>query len=89
MRRCGHGLPTADREVVQFLGPVGDTVVLNVKFLIAEWGEGGCIESPARVQVRHDEENVINDHAPNGHALTLSVPSRAPLQVLPEVVRGA
>ena len=31
MRRCGHGLPTADREVVQVLGPVGDTVVLNVK----------------------------------------------------------
>ena len=26
MRRCGHGLPTADREVVQVLGPVADTV---------------------------------------------------------------
>jgi hypothetical protein len=39
MRRCGHGLPTADREVVPFLGPVGDTVVLNVEFLKAEWGE--------------------------------------------------
>ena len=45
MRRGGHGLPTADREIVQFLGPVGDTVVLNVEFLIAEWGEGGCIEA--------------------------------------------
>ncbi|MGA9162802.1 MAG: hypothetical protein WB297_18310 [Actinomycetota bacterium] len=44
MRRCGHGLPTADREVVQFLGPVGDTVVLNVEFLTAEWGKGGCKE---------------------------------------------
>src|SRR4029453_5358495 len=40
MRRCGHGLPTADREVVQVLGPVGDTVVLNVKLLVTEWGEG-------------------------------------------------
>src|SRR5512132_2853298 len=48
MRRCGHGLPMADREVVQFLGPVGDTVVLNVKFLIAEWGEGGCIKPGSR-----------------------------------------
>ena len=44
MRRCGHGLPTADCEVVQVLVPVGDTVVLNVKLLVAEWGEGGCVE---------------------------------------------
>ncbi len=74
MRRCGHGLPTADREVVQFLGPVGDAVVLNVKFLIAEWGEGGCIEPPARVQVCHNEEHVIDDDAANRHWLTLSTP---------------
>ena len=71
MRRGGHGLPTADREVVQVLGPVGDAVVLNVKFLIAEWGEGGCIESPARVQVCHDEEHVIDDDAANRHRFTL------------------
>jgi hypothetical protein len=74
MRRCGHGLPTADREVVQVLGPVGDTVVLNVKFLIAEWGEGGSIEPPVRVQVCHDEEHVIDDDAANRHWFTLSTP---------------
>jgi hypothetical protein len=74
MRRCRHGLPTADREVVQFLGPVGDTVVLNVKFLIAEWGEGGCIEPPARVEVSHDEEHMIDDDAANRHWFTLSTP---------------
>src|SRR6266542_3289221 len=56
--------PTAYREVVQLLGSVGDTVV-NVKLLIAEWGEGGCIEPPARVQVCHDEEHVIDDDAAN------------------------
>jgi hypothetical protein len=72
MRRRGHGLPTGDREVVQILGPVGDTVVLNVKFLIAEWGEGGCKESPARVQVGHDEEHMIDDHEANRHWFTLA-----------------
>jgi hypothetical protein len=79
MRRCGHGLPPADREVVQSLRPVGDTVVLNVKFLKAEWGEGGCIEPPARVLVCHDEERVIDDDPANRHALTLTVPSGAAL----------
>jgi hypothetical protein len=74
MRRCGHGLPTADREVVQVLGPVGDAVVLRVEFLIAEWGEGGCIEPPARVQVCHDEEHVIDDDAANRHWFRLSTP---------------
>src|SRR5687767_4544861 len=72
MRGCGHGLPTADREVVQVLGPVGDTVVLNVQLLVAEWGEGGRIEPPARVQVCHDEEHVIDDDAANLHGFTLS-----------------
>src|SRR4029450_12922822 len=74
MRRCGHGLPTADREVAHVPGPVGDTVVLNVKFLIAEWGEGGSIEPPVRVQVCHDEEHVIDDDAANCHWFTLSTP---------------
>jgi hypothetical protein len=40
---------------------------LNVKLLIAEWGEGGRIERSARVQVCHDEENVIDDDAANRH----------------------
>jgi hypothetical protein len=74
MRRGGHGLATTDREIVQSLGPVGDTVILNVEFLIAEWGEGGCIEAPARVQVCHDEEHVIDDDATNRHRFKLSTP---------------
>jgi hypothetical protein len=77
MRRRGHGLPTADREVVQVLGPVGDTVVLNVKLLVTKGGEGGCIELPARVQVCHDEEHVIDDDAANRHWSTLSMPAWA------------
>jgi hypothetical protein len=64
----------ADREVVQILGSVGDTVVLNVKLLVAEWGECGGIEAPARVQVCHDEEHVIDHDAANGHRFTLSTP---------------
>src|SRR6266511_3150570 len=75
MRRFGHRLATADREVVQVLGPVGDTVVLNVKLLVAEWGERSCIEPPARVQVCHDEEHVIDDDAANRHWSTLSMPA--------------
>ena len=75
MRRCGHGIPTADREVVQFIGSIGDTVVLRVEFLIAEWGQGGCIEPPARIQVCHDEEHVIDDDAANRHSFTLSTPA--------------
>ena len=55
------GSPWAIQEVVQVLGPVADTVVLNVKFFVAEWGEGCCIEASARVQVCHDEEHVIDD----------------------------
>jgi hypothetical protein len=47
---------------------------LNVQFLIAEWGEGGCIEPPARVQVCHDEEHVIDDDAANRHRFTLPAP---------------
>src|SRR4249920_1882272 len=74
MSRRGHGLPLADREVVQVLGPVGDTVVLNVKFFVAEWGEGCRVEPSARVQVSDDEEHVIDDYAANAHRPTLSTP---------------
>ena len=67
MSRRGHGLPLADREVIQVLGPVGDAVVLNVELFVAEWGEGCRVEPLARVQVSHDEEHVIDDDAPNAH----------------------
>jgi Domain of unknown function (DUF5122) beta-propeller len=68
MRRRGHGQPAADREVVLSLRPITEAVVLNIKFLIAEWSEGGCIEPPARVEVRHDEEHVVDDDAASNHA---------------------
>jgi hypothetical protein len=45
---------------------------VDVKLLVAEWGESGCIEPPARVQVCHDEEHVIDDDAANLHRFTLS-----------------
>src|SRR6266550_434875 len=68
MRRRGHGQPAADREVVPSLRPITEAVVLNIKFLIAEWSEGGCIEPPARVEVRHNEEHVVDDDAASNHA---------------------
>jgi hypothetical protein len=80
MRRRGHGLPTANREVVQVLGPVGDAVFLNVQFLIAQRGEGGRIQSPAPVQVCHDEEHVIDDDAANRHRSTISTPGLGSLR---------
>jgi hypothetical protein len=86
MSRCGHGLPLADREVVQVLGPVADTVFLNVKFLVTEWGKSCCIEPSACSQVVHDEKHVIDDYAANGHALRLSMPSRAALE---ELLKGS
>jgi len=67
MSRCGHGLPLADREVVQVLGPVADTVFLNVEFLVTKWGESCGIEPSACGQVFHDEEHVIDDYAPDTH----------------------
>jgi hypothetical protein len=74
MSRHGHSFPLADREVVKILGPVADTVGLNVELFVAEWGEGCRIELSARVQVSHDEQHMIDDDAPNVHPSTLTAP---------------
>jgi hypothetical protein len=59
---------------------------LNVKLLVTEWGEGGCIEPPARVEVCHDQEHVIDDDAANRHWFTLSMPDLGSLP--PEATRS-
>jgi hypothetical protein len=69
MSRRGDGLPLADREVVQVLGPVADTVFLGVKFHVPERSQGRRIESPARVKVFDHEEHVIDDDPALGYAL--------------------
>jgi hypothetical protein len=47
-------------------------VVLDVQLLVAERREGGRVETPARLEILDDEEDVIDDDAPNRH---LSPPS--------------
>src|SRR5258705_4701212 len=69
MSRRSDGLPLADREVVQVLGPVADTVFLGVKFHVSERSQGRRIELPARVKVFDDEEHVVDDDASLGHAV--------------------
>ncbi len=73
MSRRGHGLPLADREVVQVLGPVADTVFLNVQFHVTERSQCGCVEPPARVKVFDDEQHVVDDDPPLGHIPNLVV----------------
>ena len=72
MSRGCHGLPLADREVVQVLGPVADTVFLNEKFHVTERSQCGCVEPSARVKVFDDEQHVVDDDPPLRHALTLT-----------------
>src|SRR5439155_27200234 len=86
MSRCGHGLPLANREVVQVLGPVADTVFLNVKFLVTEWGESCGIEPSACGQVFHNKEHVIDNYAPNAHpsnAINATPPTPTPCPAWP------
>ena len=73
MSRGGHGLPLADREVVQILGPVADTIFLGVKFHVSERSQCRCVEPPARVKVFDHEEHVIDDDPALGHIPNLVV----------------
>ncbi len=58
-------LPPIDREVVQPIGPVMHAVVLHVKFAVPQRCEGGRVEATARIEVLHDEQDVIDDDAPD------------------------
>jgi hypothetical protein len=67
VRRPGHRSALIDGEVIEFIDPVVDAVLLDVELLVSDWCECGRVQAPARGEVAHDEQHVVDDDPPSGH----------------------
>jgi len=77
VRGGGHGLPPADREIVEPVRPIGDAVLLDVQLLVPERCERGRVQTPAGIQIRHHEQHVVHHDPPDRHGDTIR--SRTPV----------
>ena len=67
VRSCRDRPSAGDREVVQVVRAIGDAVLLHVELRVAERGQGGRVQTPARVEILDDEQNVVHHDTPDGH----------------------